>query len=355
VYGTDLGNKTDESHSSVNLGTELNEGNRSKKVMQDNQIENNLKNRAVCVDFDGVLANISGDIEHFGSPISGGAEALCELRAHGLKIIIHTSRPARQEHLKQLESYLVEAGIPFDEINSNSDCIWPSKKPLADLYIDDRALRFEGDWKDTIALAKHYLGLNHSNGGQLAYEDLLSRVIERAEEVAKFESFLREKTTWLTAPASTRFHLARERGLIDHSLNAALSILKLRQALAPDNSEESCIIVALYHDVGKVGLPGKPYYVPCPPRGQDRKAGTRYMVNPELAHLDLPSRSLYLISKFVPLNEDEMQAIRYHDGQYISENQSVAHRETELTRLLQYADNWSGGVIEKNLHAKSAD
>ena len=44
--------------------------------------------------------------------------------------------------------------------------------------------------------------------------------------------------------------------------------------------------------------------------------------------------------------ENLAQAIRYHDGQYIDENRSVAHRETELTRLLQYADNWSGGVLE---------
>ena len=46
------------------------------------------------------------------------------------------------------------------------------------------------------------------------------------------------------------------------------------------------------------------------------------------------------------LRRYEAQAIRYHDGQYIDENRSVAHRETKLTRLLQYADNWSGGILE---------
>jgi len=28
----------------------------------------------------------------------------------------------------------------------------------------------------------------------------------------------------------------------------------------------------------------------------------------------------------VPLTDDDAQAIRYHDGQYIVENESVAHR-----------------------------
>jgi hypothetical protein len=49
----------------------------------------------------------------------------------------------------------------------------------------------------------------------------------------------------------------------------------------------------------------------------------------------------------VQLSPEEAQAIRYHDGQYIIEKRSVAHRESKLTRLLQYADNWCGGVLEE--------
>jgi hypothetical protein len=63
--------------------------------------------------------------------------------------------------------------------------------------------------------------------------------------------------------------------------------------------------------------------------------------------MDIASRSLFIVSKFIDLTEEEAQAIRYHDGQYIDENKSVAHKETKLTRLLQYADNWAGGVLEK--------
>lgn len=37
----------------------------------------------------------------------------------------------------------------------------------------------------------------------------------------------------------------------------------------------------------------------------------------------------------------------YHDGQYVEDNHSVATREEKLTLLLQYADNWSGFIAER--------
>lgn len=178
------------------------------------------------------------------------------------------------------------------------------------------------------------------------YEALLNQIVERREAVQKFDSFLRDKTAWLTSPASTRFHLAEDGGLLRHSINVAQTLLKLRDTLAPDLSAESCVIVGLCHDLGKVGMPGKPYYLPNPSEWHVRNRGIRYIVNPDIVHMDIATRSLFIIAQHVPLSDDEAQAIRYHDGQYIAENQSVAHQETRLTRLIQYADNWAGGVIE---------
>lgn len=94
----------------------------------------------------------------------------------------------------------------------------------------------------------------------LSYNELLDYVINRKKEIEDFEIFLREKTSWVTSPASTRFHLACEGGLIIHSVNVANTLLKLRDLLAPELSKESCVIAALYHDIGKIGMPGKPYY-----------------------------------------------------------------------------------------------
>lgn len=65
-----------------------------------------------------------------------------------------------------------------------------------------------------------------------------------------------------------------------------------------------------------------------------------------MIYLSVPIRSLYLTAERFPLTEQEVQAIVYHDGQYVDDNKSVATKEERLTLLLQYADNWSGFVIE---------
>jgi hypothetical protein len=182
---------------------------------------------------------------------------------------------------------------------------------------------------------------------QLQYNQLLSQVVDRRDSIQRFADFLQTETAWLTSPASTRFHLAEEGGLLEHSVNVATTLLSLRDTLAPDISTESCVIVGLFHDLGKAGVPGKPYYLPNPSDWHVRNRGIRYIVNPDIIHMDIATRSLFLLSQHIPLSDEEAQAVRYHDGQYINENESVAHRETQLTRLLQYADNWSGGVLEE--------
>jgi len=40
--------------------------------------------------------------------------------------------------------------------------------------------------------------------------------------------------------------------------------------------------------------------------------------------LSVPIRSLYLILPYLPLTEEEVQAIAYHDGQYVDDNKSSA-------------------------------
>ncbi|MHC9543363.1 MAG: HD domain-containing protein [Vulcanimicrobiota bacterium] len=185
------------------------------------------------------------------------------------------------------------------------------------------------------------------SGNLERYEKLISCVKERYQAITAFERFLRNSTDWLTAPASTRFHCPFKGGLITHSLNVAETLLSLRESLAPDISAESCVITGLYHDAGKVGIPGKPYYILNTNEWEKKNRRIFYTINQDLVYLDLPTRSLCLIMPYIPLTEEEIQAIRYHDGQYIDENRSSAHRESKLTRLLQYADNWCGGVIEE--------
>ncbi len=176
------------------------------------------------------------------------------------------------------------------------------------------------------------------------YEALKEKVSERWAEFAELMKFVETETEYLTAPASTKFHLCKEGGLMEHSVNVAETLLKIKTTLAPDISDESCVVVGLLHDLGKAGMPNNPLYLKNTP---DSKWKQPYCWNNNLVYLNVPIRSLYLIMPRFPLTEEEAQAIVYHDGQYVEDNRSVAMREERLTLLLQYADTWSSMVVEK--------
>jgi len=180
-----------------------------------------------------------------------------------------------------------------------------------------------------------------------SYESLKQKVSGRKDPFDNFIRFLEKETTWLGSPASTRFHLCEEGGLLKHSVGVAETLLKFREFLAPGISEESCVIVGLFHDVGKVGMPGKPLYIPNDNEWMVQKRGIRFKINPEVVSMGLAVRSLYLVAEHLPLTDAEAQAIAYHDGQYIDDNKVIAHKEEPLTLLVHWADYWTVHIYEE--------
>ena len=186
---------------------------------------------------------------------------------------------------------------------------------------------------------------------QEKYNNLFDLLGERKEQVQEFREFLEKETTWLTSPASTRFHLNVERGLLLHSVGVAYKALELKNLLAPDISDESTVIAALFHDIGKVGMPGKPYYLPNDNKWEIEKRGMTCKVNPEIVTMNLAVRSLHLISNRVQLTEEEAQAIVAHDGIYPVKggvvNLDYQHEECRLLMIVQFADKWTASVDEE--------
>ncbi len=109
-----------------------------------------MNQKYVCIDLDGTIAHYKewqGE-EFFGEPVEGVQAALQQLRSHGWKIIIYTTR----SNQPLIEGYLTKNSIPFDYINYNPD--QPKNalggKPYADVYIDDRGIQFNGNWPVTL-------------------------------------------------------------------------------------------------------------------------------------------------------------------------------------------------------------
>ena len=160
------------------------------------------------------------------------------------------------------------------------------------------------------------------------YNQLKAAVVKRKTEFDHFIDFLENRTNWLTAPAELEGPLACEKGLLIRSVAVTKQLLRIKDTIMPQLDEESAIIIGLFHDVGKVGIEGKPYFIVKEHIGSSTTSAlglsfsTRitaaettpknsYSVNPKLVHMDIGVRSLYLVSQYMLLSDDEAQAISY--------------------------------------------
>lgn len=178
------------------------------------------------------------------------------------------------------------------------------------------------------------------------YRALVERIEVRVEPVKFLLAWLHKETDWLKSPASKKYHGSWEGGLLEHSVGTAEVALNLSRALRTDIPEESIVIVGLFHDLGKLGGIGddgklKPRY--------KKIKDNEWVYNTEITEIGLAERSLYYLCRFVPLSDAEVQAILYHDGQYIDQNKFIAHRETPLLCILHWADYWNGHVLEAKM------
>jgi hypothetical protein len=98
--------------------------------------------RVIGFDFDGVIASYHGFIskEDIQEPLPEVVKAMHLLREQGCKILIHSTRG--DEFLKK---YCEQFSIPVDYINHRPDKEGDNPgKPIATVYIDDRALCYKG-------------------------------------------------------------------------------------------------------------------------------------------------------------------------------------------------------------------
>lgn len=161
---------------------------------------------------------------------------------------------------------------------------------------------------------------------------------------------------FFTAPCSTQYHLCKEGGLLEHSLN----VEKIATGLAIHLGYEpigSVSVAALLHDIGKMGQFGKTNYVPNFVKdGRPTKADPvqKYKIsdtkpfesNKELLYVDHEIRSIQIVSQYIDLSEEESFAILYHNGMYSNLKYALNGKETPLQMIIHFADMWASRVKE---------
>lgn len=156
-----------------------------------------------------------------------------------------------------------------------------------------------------------------------------------------------DKEGFFKAACSTEYHLAYEGGLVVHSLNVYNTIKKLSDALNSGINDESLVIVALLHDLGKMGDFGKPNYVPNILKSGELSSSKPFKTNTELLSVPHEVRSVSIARRYIRLTEQEEFAILMHNGLYGSFKYELQGKETPLYLLLHDADMWACRVLEK--------
>jgi hydroxymethylpyrimidine pyrophosphatase-like HAD family hydrolase len=111
--------------------------------------------KTVAIDFDGTLNEYKewGDGKIKNNPLEGAVEAINTISSLGYKVVIYTCRMNVEvnnviEQLPMLQNWLKENNLEFVEISMTG-------KPIADIYIDDRAIEFKGNWNEVTERIKN--------------------------------------------------------------------------------------------------------------------------------------------------------------------------------------------------------
>ena len=210
------------------------------------------------------------------------------------------------------------------------------------------------------------------------FEDLMAKV--NRDGVDQLMDYIK-KSDFYSAPASTRFHLSCEGGLLQHSLNVYDCLIAKASSpvwgpIIEKCSEESLIIMALLHDLCKTY-----YYVPSTKNqkvydadkvNEARQRGEyikhdqmgdfywetvlAYSVEDKMP-LGHGEKSVMLINRFMRLESDEIFAIRWHMG--YTEDRSVynaigdAMEKHPIVLALYEADLEASKLIEDTTENKN--
>lgn len=160
-----------------------------------------------------------------------------------------------------------------------------------------------------------------------------------------------EEQGFFTAPCSGAHHLAKEGGLLEHSLNVLHLAEKLSVALygASNMSKDlknSIAICALLHDLGKMGQFDKPNYVPNILKSGGQSTAKPFETNKELLPIPHEVRSVAIAQMFIDLTEEEQFAILYHNGLYGDFKYDIKGNETPLYLIIHMADMWASRITE---------
>ena len=151
------------------------------------------------------------------------------------------------------------------------------------------------------------------------FKAAVSKTIQR-DGIDNLIEWLENETNFFVSPASTRYHGSYEGGLVEHSLNVFNQLLFEMDSVVGKGWEEiypmeSVAIVALFHDLCKVGQYRETEKWRKDADGQ-WESYLAYEYDPEQLTMGHGAKSNFLLQRFIQLSPLEAQAIFWHMGAY---------------------------------------
>jgi hypothetical protein len=105
----------------------------------------------VALDFDGVLSQYTGwkGYDVLDPPVEGAIQAIRDYQDAGLTVAVYTSRASSQKAIDMIDRWLHTHGLERKRVDLVEVT---NKKPLATVYLDDRAMVFTGTFPSPEAI-----------------------------------------------------------------------------------------------------------------------------------------------------------------------------------------------------------
>lgn len=173
-----------------------------------------------------------------------------------------------------------------------------------------------------------------------------------------------EDLGFFKAPASTKFHLNEDGGLVQHSLNVCKAALSMRKSMIElDDSQlealpkDSVIIASLLHDTCKADI-----YKPTMKKEKNRFGMWCEVPGYDVDYSNFPlghgeKSVIVLLRSGFELTDDEIMAIRWHMNAWdlpfqsydIKSNFNKAKEICPLLSLVQAADCLASNLLERKV------
>lgn len=208
------------------------------------------------------------------------------------------------------------------------------------------------------------------------FEALVAKV--NREGMDELMDYVRNKSDFYTAPASARFHLCCEGGLLQHSLNVYDCLVAKKQnpiwkPILDEISEESLIIMALFHDLCKTNFYKKGYKnqktydskkvdaAESWERKHDNggyyiwETVETYTIEDEYP-LGHGEKSVLMLDRYIKLKKEELYAIRWHMGFTEEKSQyntlDKAMEKYPIVLAFNEADMEASKLLEREIELK---